>query len=74
MNKLVAFAYRCGFVVAFVVAAVAVLEVIFREFGYTLLRRTYTAGRLLEFSAIVMIFVTAFLLRDIRQLLRDKRG
>ncbi len=74
MNKLVAFAYRCGFVVAFVVAAVAVLEVICREFGYTLLRGTYTAGRLLEFSAIVMTFVIAFLLRDIRQLVRDKRG
>jgi hypothetical protein len=41
-------------------------------FGYQLTWVPYEPGRLLEFSAILVIFVIALLLRQIRDTLRHK--
>ena len=63
-------AARLMFLTAFGLLSLAVLEAIVNLFGYTILRGTYTAGRILEFSAILLIFVITMLLRQ----LRDQSG
>ncbi len=57
---------RIFFYGAFVIAAIALLERIFRFFGYTLLRSYSSPWRLLEISAICLLFVIALQLRQIR--------
>lgn len=63
---------RLVFAAALVIAALAVAERIAFVFGYTLLRGAISGGRLLELAAILMIFVIAVLLRQIRDLLRER--
>lgn len=50
--------------------AVAVWEKVLRLFGWTLSWVPYDPGRLFEFAGILMIFVMAVLLRQIRDALR----
>lgn len=57
---------RTIFYGAFVVAAVAVLEKIFNFFDYTFLKGYYTPWRLLELSAVGLLFVIVLQLRQIR--------
>ena len=71
-ERLNSLACRLGFFGAFFVAALAVLERVINEFGYTILRGSYAPGRLLEFAGILLIFVVALLLRQVRELLREK--
>lgn len=73
MDKILALAYRFLFVVAFILAGAGVLEGVVQLAGTTLLHDINTAGRLFEFSGIVMVFVIALELRDIRSLARDRR-
>lgn len=56
---------RVLFIVAFGLAALAALEKIVNVAGYTLLR-VYTPSRFVEFAVVVLLFVIALLLRDIR--------
>lgn len=56
---------RALFLVAFGLAGLAAFEKVANVAGYTVLR-LYTPGRLLEFSVVVLLFVIALLLRDIR--------
>lgn len=65
---------RLFFGVAFAFLAVSALEKIVNGFGYTILRNTYTAGRLLEFATILLVFVIAILLRQMREVLRKAKG
>jgi hypothetical protein len=59
---------RVLFVSSFLLLAVAVLERITNGFGYTFLGATgYAASRLLEFAVILLVFVIALLLRQIRE-------
>jgi len=74
MDKILALIYRIGFVMAFAVAALAVAEGFAQLLGHTIMQGTYGAGRLFELSGILMIFVIALLLRDIRDDARRKRG
>jgi ABC-type proline/glycine betaine transport system permease subunit len=74
MDKILALIYRIGFVMAFAVAALAVAEGFVQLLGHTITQGTYGAGRLFELSGILMIFVIALLLRDIRDDARRKRG
>ena len=74
MDKILAVIYRIGFVVALAVAALAVAEGFAQLLGQTITQGTYSAGRLFELSGILMIFVIALLLRDIRDDARRKRG
>ena len=57
---------RVLFVVAFVLAGVAIIEKATNLLGYTLLRATYQPSRLLELASVVLLFVIALLLRDLR--------
>ena len=66
---------RLFFLTSFVLVGAALTEWIVNLFGYTLFRQwSYTAGRLLEFSAILLVFVIALLLREVREELRKSTG
>jgi hypothetical protein len=58
---------RVFFIGAFLLLALGVLEKIAFVFGYTIVRESITAGRLLEISAVAVVFVIAILLRQIRE-------
>ncbi|MEE8608369.1 MAG: hypothetical protein V3S55_12260 [Nitrospiraceae bacterium] len=64
---------RLFFIGAFVLLIFAVTERAANIFGYTILQGYYTGGRLLEFSAILLIFVIALLLRQLREEVRKRR-
>ncbi len=72
-DKLNSLVYRFFFLGASVLLILAVTERAANTFGYTILRGYYTGGRLLEFSAILMIFVIALLLRQLREEVRNRR-
>jgi hypothetical protein len=61
---------RILFGTAFVLFGVAIVERLVNLGGYTILSRHYTPGRLLEFAALILLFVIALLLRSIREELR----
>jgi preprotein translocase subunit SecY len=72
LEKLVSTASRLFFLGAFVLFALAVLERIANTAGYTILRM-YTGGRLLEFAVVLLIFVIAIQVRQMREELK-RRG
>ena len=55
---------------AFVLIALTVSERIAEFLDYTITRPYYTAGRLVEFSIMLLVFVVALLLRQIREELK----
>lgn len=57
---------RLAFFAAFLLLAMAALEYVVNFFGFTILSAQYTPGRLLEISAVMVLFVVALLLRQIR--------
>lgn len=63
---------RLLFSVAGILFVVAVWDWIIGWFGYRLSWVAYEPGRLFEFAAILVIFVIALLLRQIRDALRQK--
>lgn len=71
MGALTSLLNRLFFTAAFLLLAVAVLDRISNFFGYTILVG-YPAGRLLEFSAIMLLFVIALLLRQTRDAMMHK--
>ena len=74
MEKILALIYRVAFVMALAVAALGVAEGFAQLMGQTITHGAYSAGRLFELSGILMVFVIAFLLRDIRDDARRTRG
>ena len=73
LEKLSSLVSRLFFAAAFVFLVLAILERVLNAAGYTFLRAVYTPGRLVEFSGILLIFVVALLLRQVREELRKKR-
>ncbi len=65
---------RLLFTGAFAVFGMGVLERLVNQFEYTILRGAFSGGRLLEISAVVVLFVVALLLRQIRDQLRTNAG
>jgi len=65
MSKLISLLSRILFLISFVIAGVAVWEKLANLFGMTLLRG-YPPSRLLEFAAVVLLFVIAMQLREIK--------
>jgi hypothetical protein len=65
-EKLISLLCRVFFFVAFVFLALSVLESLARRMGYTILRHTFEPARLLEYAVILLVFVVAMLLREIR--------
>jgi hypothetical protein len=79
MQQLTTIVCRILFVVAFLAAGLGVLEKLVQLFGYTILRGSsffalLTVGpwQLLEFSAVVLLFVIALQLREIKMSLRAR--
>ena len=68
--KLNSIGSRLFFAAALVLFALAVLERVAQVMGLSILRGSYTAGRMLEFSALLVTFVIALLLRQIREELK----
>lgn len=64
---------RLTFGIAVAIMAFAVCEAFVNLFGLSLISRVYTAGRLLELGAILLVFVIVQLLRQIREELRRQR-
>jgi preprotein translocase subunit SecY len=72
LEKLMSVTSRIFFIGAFVLLALSVIERIANATGYTIVQ-LYGGGRLLEFAAILLVFVMAMQLREIREELRSKR-
>ena len=72
MQRLTSLLSRILFVVAFVLAGLAVWERLAQWAGYTLLRGTYDPWRLLEYAAVALLFVVALQLREIKLEQRGK--
>ena len=72
MKSLTSLVCRILFVVSFVLAGLAVWEKLANLVGYTVLRSSLAPGRLLEISAMSMLFVVALLLREISHSLKGK--
>lgn len=66
LDGIVSIVCRIFFAGAFALLAIAIFERLAYALGYTLLRGIFTGGALLEISAIILIFVIALLLRQIR--------
>ena len=65
-EKLISSLCRVFFFVSFVFLALSVVESLARRMGYTILRHTVEPARLLEYAVILLVFVVAMLLRQIR--------
>lgn len=57
---------RLFFFVALGLLSIAIIEILLNFFDYTILRGVYSAGRLIELSAALLVFVITVLLRQIR--------
>ena len=57
---------RVIFFLALGILSVAIIETLLNFLDYTILRGVYSAGRLIELSAALLIFVITVLLRQIR--------
>ncbi len=71
LERLFSLASRLFFVGAFVLLGLALIERIANASGYTILR-VYRGGRLLEIAVVLLVFVIAMQLREMREEL--KRG
>src|SRR5713101_4620270 len=69
-DKLLSAFSRLCFLGAFLLLVTAIVERFVNLFGYTILRGTYTGGRILEFAAVLIMFVIALTLREVRDALR----
>ncbi len=65
-EKMTSLFCRAFFFVAFVLLALSVVEAVVRRMGYTILRHSFEPARLLEYAVILLVFVVAMLLRQIR--------
>lgn len=73
LDKLIGAAGRPLFILALALLAFAGAERVANVAGYTITRSAFTAGRLLEISALLATFVIAILLRQIRDEARSRR-
>ena len=70
IDKINSIVCRLFFTIAGILLVLAFLERIVRLFGYTLYWIPYDPIRLIEFSTILIIFVIALLMRQVRELLK----
>jgi hypothetical protein len=74
LDKLISATGRPLFTIALALLVLSGAERIANVAGYTLTRSTFSAGRLLEISALLATFVIAILVRQIRDEARARRG
>jgi hypothetical protein len=70
LNSLVC---RFFFGIALVLLAISVVEKVAMLMGLTVIGGSYTPGRLFELSTLLVIFVIALLLREIREELKKTK-
>lgn len=60
---------RILFFGSFLLLGIAVLEHVVNQFGYTIaiVRATHTPGQLLEWATVLLMFLFALLLRQVRE-------
>ncbi len=73
MDKFSSFFSRLFFAAALIMLVIAIINWVLNLFGWAFSWLPYQSGRILEFSAILMIFVMALLLRQIRESLRTHK-
>jgi preprotein translocase subunit SecY len=67
-------ACRIFFFGSFLLLAIAVLEWVVNRLGYTVLQAIpYTPARLLELATVLLMFVLAMLLRQIREEVKKRK-
>jgi hypothetical protein len=72
-EKIISLASRLFFLAAFVLLGLEIIERIANGAGYTImLLGRFSAGRLLEIAAVLLVFVIAIQLREIRQELKKR--
>jgi hypothetical protein len=71
IDQVISVVYRILFAGGFVLLALGALERLSFAFGYTILRGVFSGGRLIEIAAVVLVFVIALLLRQIREELKE---
>jgi hypothetical protein len=72
MQRLTSILSRVLFVIAFVLAGLGVWERLARLLGLTVVRGYFDPWRLLEYSAVALLFVIALQLREIKMSPRQK--
>jgi preprotein translocase subunit SecY len=72
IERLVSLVSRLFFFGSFVLFALAVVERIANAFGYTVLQQ-YRGGRLLELAVVLLVFVIAAQLREVKEELKKSR-
>ena len=72
MTQIPSLLTRGLFILAFVMAGIAVWEKLANYFGYTVIGTAVNPSRMLEFAGIALLFVLALLLRDIRHAVMAK--
>jgi len=72
MKLLTSILSRVLFVASFALAGLAVWERLAQLLGYTVVRGYFDPWRLLEYSAVALLFVVALQLREIKMTLRAK--
>ncbi len=65
--------YRICALGAFALLGLAAIEVVAKEYKYTVVHQRYEPGRLVEFAVMAAIFAIALLLRQIREELRRRQ-
>ena len=70
-DKVLGAVYHLFYLGALTLLALAVLEKIANMSGYTILK-LYTGGRLLEFAAVLLLFVMASQLKEIKDKMKAK--
>lgn len=74
LEKMFGIGYRILFSLSLILLIIAATERVVNLAGYTLLRQTpYSPWRLMEFAVILILFVIAMLLRQIREELRQQK-
>jgi hypothetical protein len=71
-ERLVSMTSRLFFLGAFVLLALAVIERVANAIGYTIVP-VFQSGRLLDFAVVLLVFVIAMQLREMKEELKSKR-
>jgi hypothetical protein len=74
LQKLTSMMSRLFFLAAFVLLALGLIEGVANATGYTVIQLfQYRAGRLLEFAALLMVFVIAMQLREMTEEYKSRK-
>jgi uncharacterized protein YhhL (DUF1145 family) len=74
LEKLISMMSRLFFLAAFALLGLGLIEGVANATGYTIIRPfQYHAGRLLEFAVVLLVFVIAMQLREMKEELKSRK-